>query len=230
VFVGAEFIPGEYWTRERAVDAARRMSERLASADMQAVMEEIAEGASNGDDPAALAASLAATAPASIASPTPARAGACTYRRGRPADVPRFAELIIAGELPPMFIEEFVEGFVAAEHEGAIVGCGGLEVYGDCGVIRSVVVEERARGLRIGERMAELLMDDARAAGVNSLYLFTMHARPFWRRLGFVDAALDAWRDPPRVSWQYQFISQHPEAAGDVFSMWRAASPKTPSD
>ncbi len=231
VIVGAEFIPGEYWTRERATDAVRRMSERMASPDMQAMMQAIADGAADGGDPAALAAALGATAPASIASPTPVRAAACIYRRGRPADVTRFAQLIIAGELPPMFIEEFVEGFVAAEHDDVIIGCGGLEVYGDCGVIRSVVVEERARGLRIGERMAELLMDDARAAGVTGLYLFTMHARPFWRRLGFVDTPLDVWRDPPRVSWQYQFISQHPQAAGDVHSMWRAASPtRTPVD
>ncbi len=229
--MGAEFIPGEYWTRERAADAVRRMSERMASPDMQALMQAIADGAAEGGDPAAVAASLAATAPAISALPAPVRAEACVYRRGRSGDEPRFAQLIIAGELPPMFIEEFVEGFVAAEHDGAVIGCGGLEVYGDCGVIRSVVVEERARELRIGERIAALLMDDARAAGITSLYLFTMHARPFWRRLGFVDTPLDAWKGPPRVSWQYQFISRHPEAAGDVSSMWRAAPPTgTPAD
>ncbi len=226
----AEFIPGEYWTRERAADAVRRMSERMASPDMQALMREIADGAADGGDPAALAASIAAIAPTTAASPSPVRAGACVYRRGRPGDEPRFAQLIIAGELPPMFIEEFVEGFVAVEHDGTVIGCGGLEVYGDCGVIRSVVVEERARGLRIGERMAELLIDDARAADVTNLYLFTMHARSFWSRLGFVDAPLDEWKGPPRVSWQYQFISQHPEAAGGVLSMWRAAAPtRTPA-
>lgn len=223
--MGTEFIPGEYWTRERADAAVRRMTQQMASPELQALMQEIADGAAEGGDPAAIAASLAAPAPAATEEPAPVHADACVYRRGRPDDVPRFAQLIVAGELPPMFIEEFVEGFVAAEHDGATIGCGGLEVYGDCGVIRSVVVEERARGLRIGERIAELLMNDARAAAITELYLFTMYARPFWRRLGFVDVALDAWKEQPRVSWQYQFISQHPGAAGDVLAMWRPAAP-----
>lgn len=228
--MGAEFIPGEYWTRENAADAVHRMSERMASPEMQALMRQIADGAADAGDPAALAASLAAMPPSQSTLPTPSRGDACVYRRGRLTDMPRLAELIIHGELPPMFIEEFVEGFVAAEYEGAIIGCGGLEVYGDSGVIRSVVVEAHARGIHIGERMAELLIDDASAAGVTALYLFTMHARAFWQRLGFHDAPLDAWQDPPRVSWQYQFISQHPEAAGEVHSMWRAVTPaRTPN-
>ena len=94
----------------------------------------------------------------------------------------------------PLFITEFVEGFVAAEHDGIVIGCGRLEIYGDCGVIRSVVVDENARNKRIGERIAELLIADARAAGATDLYLFTMHAARFWRRLGFQDAPIATWK------------------------------------
>ena len=71
--------------------------------------------------------------------------------------------------------------------------------------------------------MTGLLVADARAAGLTDLYLFTMHAHNFWLRLGFVDVPLDAWKELPRACWQYQFISQHPEAATGVYSMWRTA-------
>jgi amino-acid N-acetyltransferase len=217
--MGAEFVPGEWWTAERAEDAVKRVAAAMASPQMQAIMQAIAEA---GDDPAAAAAQMAAQAPP-IRKIAPVDPLACTFRRGRAGDEPRFAELIIAGELPPMFISEWVEGFVAVEHAGEVIACGGLEVYDACGVLRSIVVDESARNMRIGERMAELLMEDARAAGATDLYLFTMHAAPFWRRLGYIDLPLDQWKQPARASWQYEFIAQHPEAAGDVLRMWRPA-------
>lgn len=216
------FIPGEYWTRERARDAVDRMAKAMSSPELQELMKEIADAAAAGADPAALAAQMIpAQAAVADRSSIPIDGAACTYRRGRSSDTPYFARLIVAGELPPLFIEEFVEGFVAVEHGGELVGCGGLEIYGDCGVIRSVVVDERARGQRIAQRIAALLMEDAREAKLNDAYLFTMDAYTFWRRLGFVDAPLDTWKEAPRSCWQYVFVEAHPEAAGEIHSMWR---------
>ena len=218
--MGDLFTPGEYWTPARARDAVARMRAINESPEMQAMMDTIAGSMDDGADPAAVAASMSGVAaPKKDGRIDP---GACIYRRGRAGDVPALAQLIAAGELPPLFIEEFVEGFVVVEHEGEIVGCGGLEVYDDAsGVIRSVVVDERVRGMRIGEKVARLLTEDALAAGIEDLYLFTMHAHPFWQRLGYVDVSLDAWKQAPRVCWQYQFLSRYPEASRDVFVMWR---------
>jgi N-acetylglutamate synthase-like GNAT family acetyltransferase len=219
--VGTAFVPGEWWTPERAASAVQRMADVLASPEMQAMMQAISEAGE--DDPAAVAAAMAGGQQHRSIAPPDLDPAACSYRRGRAGDEPRFAELIIHGELPPLFITEFVEGFVAAEYDGAVIGCGGLEIYDDCGVIRSVVVDANARNKRIGERMAELLIEDARAAGATDLYLFTMHAAPFWRRLAFEDTPITAWKSAPRVSWQYQFIEQHPEVSRDVIPMWRKA-------
>ena len=47
--------------------------------------------------------------------------------------------------------------------------------------------------------------------------------RGHWLRLGFMDVPIEAWKEAPRVAWQYQFLSQHPEAADGVFPMWRSA-------
>ncbi len=218
--MGDVFRPGEYWTPERAREAVERMRRISESPDMQSMMDAIASGVDGGTDPAALAASMSGI-PAELKTGRidPAM---CVYRRGRPGDEPALAQLIVAGELPPLFIQEFVHGFVVVEHGAEIVGCGGLEVYGDaCGVIRSVVVDERVRGLRIGEKMAALLIEEALAAGIDDVYLFTMHAHPFWQRLGYEDVPLEAWKEAPRVCWQYQFLSRYPQAAEGVFVMWQ---------
>ncbi len=221
--MSTDFTPGDYWTPERARAAVDRVSEQLASPQMQAFMREIAASAASGADPAATTAQMSASFPARAASASPVRADACHYRRGRATDIPAFAQLIIAGDLPPLFIQEFVEGFVGVEHDGEIIGCGGLEIYGDSGVIRSIVVDERGRGQNIAQEMTNLLVADARAAGISDLYLFTMHAHNFWLRLGFIDVPLDAWKELPRACWQYQFLSQFPAAATGVYSMGRTA-------
>lgn len=146
-----------------------------------------------------------------------------TFRRARPADVPRFVELIAGASLPPLFVEEYLDGFIAGEADGRVVACGGLEIYGDCGVIRSVVVDESARGAGAGKQIAEMLIEDARRAGARDLYLFTGDAHDFWLRFGFADVTFDDWRAPARMCWQYQFLSRNRDLGFEVHTMWRRA-------
>ena len=106
-----------------------------------------------------------------------------TFRRATEADVPRFSELIAAAALPPLFIEQYLDGFVAAERDGAIVACGGIEFYGDSAVIRSVVVDPAAQGVGLGRSIAEMLIATARERG-DSVVATVMIAfdRRWWRR------------------------------------------------
>ena len=153
-----------------------------------------------------------------------ARTSHITYRRGALPDVPRMIELMAAASLPPLFVEEYIEGFIAAECDGEIWACGGLEMYGDCGVIRSVVVDEPGRGLGVGRRIAEMLIADAQGAGASDLYLFTGDAVEFWKRLGFAEVTFDEWKAAPRMCWQYQFLSQNRDIVGaGIHTMWRTA-------
>ena len=132
-------------------------------------------------------------------------------------------ELIASANLPPLFVEEYLDGFIAAHRDGAVIACGGVEMYGDCAVVRSVVVDEAGRGLGLGGRLAEMLMSNARDAGATDLYLFTAEALPFWQRYDFVEITLDDWKHPARACWQYQFISQNRELVPEVHTMWRKA-------
>jgi len=146
------------------------------------------------------------------------------FRPASLADVPRMAGLIAEAHLPPIFIEEFIDGFLAADVAGQVGACGGVEMYDDCAVIRSVVVDPSARGLGLGGQLAERLIALARARGARDVYLFTQDAREFWKHCGFIDVALDEWRGPARACWQYQFISQNPEMAAGIHTMWLAVS------
>jgi amino-acid N-acetyltransferase len=132
-----------------------------------------------------------------------------TFRAATADDLPAMSALIASENLPPFFIEEFLDGFIVSERGGEMLACGGVEIYGDCAVIRSIVVAPQGRGVGMGRRAAELLIEHARERGANDFYLFTMDARPFWQHLGFADVSLEGWAGPPRACWQYQYISQN---------------------
>jgi N-acetylglutamate synthase-like GNAT family acetyltransferase len=182
------------------------MDEAAGAADPNAVAAEVA-----GIDPSAKRQRDAAVDPAH-----------CVFRRARPSDIPRMAEMMIAENLPPLFIDEWLPGFVVVDHEGDVVGCGGAEIYDGSCVIRSVAVDPRARRSGLARRITDLLVADARAAGAVDAYLFTVDAYPFWLRMGFADVPLDDWKLPPRQGWQYTFIAAYPEAVEGVHSMWKS--------
>lgn len=211
------FVPGSYWTPKRAEAAVRAMLERLASPDLQRVMAEAADPRWKPAGPA--------PGTGRERAPTPVALDGCAFRRGRPGDEQPMAALMAAADLPPLFIEEFLPGFVAVEHDGEIIACGGAEPYGDAAVIRSVVVDPRARRLGLARRISALLIEDMRLAGAREAYLFTVEAYPFWRQLGFDDVSLSSWPEPARASWQYLFVSRNPGAVPGIHSMRRAIAP-----
>jgi N-acetylglutamate synthase-like GNAT family acetyltransferase len=212
------FTPGAFWTPASAREAAGRMTGVYDSPEFQAVasqmQRDVVERAKGGTFHAEPATPAKATGAVAL--------DACRFRRGRQADIPRMVELMMNADLPPLFIEEFIGGFCVVEHAGGVIGCGGLELYDDCGVIRSIVVDDAARGIGLGARIARLLEDDARASGTNDLYLFTAEAHPFWLHLGFIDMPLDEWRIEPRASWQYRFVAPLEDVI-PVYGMWKRA-------
>src|SRR5438874_7417947 len=96
---------------------------------------------------------------------TKTNAAQAMFRAATADDVPAMSALIASENLPPFFIEEFLDGFILSERDGKMLACGGVEIYGDCAVIRSIVVAPDGRGLGLGRRAAELLMEQGRERG-----------------------------------------------------------------
>ena len=75
-------------------------------------------------------------------------------RAARPEDLPAVQVLLEEANLPVDGVaDHFGEGYTVAEVEGSIVAAGGVEVYGEHGLLRSVVVSPRWRGHGLGERI-----------------------------------------------------------------------------
>ena len=81
------------------------------------------------------------------------------------------------GILLPRTVSELCENvrdFVVAEHDGQIIGCGALHLYGPhLAEIRSIAVVPSAKGLGAGAKLVRALMQEAERHRVSCVCLFT---------------------------------------------------------
>jgi amino-acid N-acetyltransferase len=80
---------------------------------------------------------------------------------------------------------EDVQEFFVAEQGGQVVGCGALHVlWEDLAEVRTLAVAPAARGLGIGHRLLERLLDQARHLGIARVFTLTFEV-DFFARHGF---------------------------------------------
>lgn len=81
--------------------------------------------------------------------------------------------------------EDVPEFRVAVDPAGQVAGCGALHVlWEDLAEIRTVAVDPARRGQKIGHRIVEALLDDARNLGVKRVFVLTFEVG-FFSSFGF---------------------------------------------
>jgi amino-acid N-acetyltransferase len=113
--------------------------------------------------------------------------------------------------LPLDGLLEHLDTALVARAGGRVVGCAALEIYGDSALLRSVAVDETARGLGIGQRVVRACLDLAQERGVRSVYLLTTTAERFFPRFGF--GRVDRGDVPADVQQSVEFQSACPASA-----------------
>ena len=140
-------------------------------------------------------------------------------RRARAKDVPRIEALITGEHLPAYGLDEFLETFFVLADGEHVVGCAGLEVYGEAALLRSVVVAPDRRRRDEGRRLVEAALEEARRRGVARVYLFTMNADAFFGRLGFRQVQPEEFEEAVRASRQYEAVSRMPDLRARIKAM-----------
>jgi len=117
-----------------------------------------------------------------------------------------------AAGLPIDDLEHTGRTFFRFMDNGQIVGFGGLEPYGDCALLRSVVVLPDQRGRGYGEAISRRMLDQAGREGARTVYLLTETADTFFEHLGFVK--IDRAAAPAVILQTRQAASLCPASAG----------------
>jgi len=93
-------------------------------------------------------------------------------------------------DLPTEGVTEHFSGFLSARDGARIVGCVGLERYGNAGLLRSLAVAREIQRTGLGRQLTERVLEDARAMGVRDVVLLTTTAADFFaRHFGFTPVA-----------------------------------------
>lgn len=142
-----------------------------------------------------------------------------SIRAARHDDLRAIEALISSAQLPGFQAGDFIDTFWVAEADGKVVGCCGLEVYEDAGLLRSAVVVPELRRTGLGAQLTETVIAGARAKGVRDLYLFTMDARDFFKHMGFEECTKDDFSEPGRKSTQWTALSGRPDMAKMLTAM-----------
>jgi amino-acid N-acetyltransferase len=125
-------------------------------------------------------------------------------RVAAPGDYAGVVRLLEAADLPTAGLKWSLPDFLVAEERGRVVGAVGLEIYGDCALLRSAVVDAGRRGSGLGRDLVESLLERAGTRGVLEIYLLTTTAENFFPRFGFARISRDVVAAPVRASEEFR--------------------------
>lgn len=105
-------------------------------------------------------------------------------------------------------MQDFV---VVRDEQGMLLGAGGIERYDEDGLLRSVVVHEKARGTGLGRKITSAIEGYSRKNGITGLYLLTTTAADFFPRLGY--ERFERNNVPDKLKQSAEFASLCPASA-----------------
>ena len=134
-----------------------------------------------------------------------------SLERATPTDLDRVERLLAANDLPTADVRADAPRFYLARADDAPVGVGGLELHGDAGLLRSIVVADSHRGRGYGTAICAALEACVKQADVETLYLLTTTATDFFGNRGY--AVVDRTAVPERLRSSRQFADVCPDSA-----------------
>lgn len=89
------------------------------------------------------------------------------------------------------------------EENGQTIGVGGLEIFGDQALLRSVAVKKALQGKGLGKEMVAQIEKTARNSGIKSLYLLTNTAPDFFKSIGYQQIDRNDFAKPLKQTAQF---------------------------
>jgi len=113
-------------------------------------------------------------------------------------------ELLSRSDLPEKGVAEAFGHYFVVHDDGQLVGLAGLEIHGEDGLLRSVVVEPGYRGQGLATALVDAAVERARRLELRALYLLTTTARDYFGRRGFVDSPREQAPEGIRDCWEFR--------------------------
>lgn len=126
-----------------------------------------------------------------------------TIKEISPDDFEKVVGLLAESELDISDLKQPSIRLFQIGENGQIAGVGGLEIYGDQALLRSVAVTKENRGQGIGKMLVGQIEKVSVLSGIKSLYLLTTTASGFFRSLGYLQINRDEFAEPLKQTAQF---------------------------
>lgn len=127
-------------------------------------------------------------------------------RRAHRCEADAIRALLRENALPTDDLDAARIGFVVAVDDGSLLGVGGVEAFGDAGLLRSLAVRSDQRGNGLGARLVGALEAHAREEGLAQLALLTTTAASFFAARGYREIARAAMPDALQASAEFRSL------------------------
>jgi amino-acid N-acetyltransferase len=119
-------------------------------------------------------------------------------------DLAEVLNLLEQSHLPKTGVAEHIQNFILALEGNKLIGCAGLEIYGDAGLLRSVAIAPAYQKQGLGSRLTQSILDLAEHHGLSSVSLLTETAKDYFPRFGFAEVARAALPESLKDSAEFK--------------------------
>lgn len=128
-------------------------------------------------------------------------------RLAKKNDMINMLQLLEKANLNTEGLAENLDNFLVVEDvrqsEPYVVGMVGLEIYGDLGILRSLVLRSESWNSKVGVELLSLIIGYGWKKGLREIYLMTQISQDFFEYWGFVEVTWDDLPEHLRQSSQF---------------------------
>jgi amino-acid N-acetyltransferase len=114
--------------------------------------------------------------------------------------------LLQAEKLPTEDLPGSLNNFFVALEGDAVIAAIGLEQYGNCGLLRSMVVNKEHRNKSIASALVKELENESIALGIDCIYLLTETAPLYFERKGYKAVTRDETPEAIKASSEFKNV------------------------
>ncbi|UII76182.1 arsenic resistance N-acetyltransferase ArsN2 [Flagellimonas sp. HMM57] len=100
-------------------------------------------------------------------------------------DFEKVRNLLKENNLPYEDIRSSKVEFITSKSDNELVGCIGIEKYGEDGILRSFAVVDTFKNRGVGAKLITKLLDKSKNDGIQKLHLLTTTAHEYFLKHGF---------------------------------------------
>lgn len=127
-----------------------------------------------------------------------------TIETARPHELSTVLTLLRRANLSEVGVAEEFGHYLVARDDESVIGVCGVEVHGEDGLLRNLVVDSLHRKQGIGARLIRRAEELARQMGMRDMYLLTLDREEFFARCGFAQCLRSSAPALVRESWEYR--------------------------